>query len=504
MKKIIFIASIISFLVLLVSMALGQMAVERTAAVPGSVYLEYDGVLADPAGRGLSGDHIMIFRIFDSIGSQAPIWEERHSVLVKDGRFSVILGNRSNIPSPEGRSLFIGVTVDGEELLPRQPVSVLSGRGGADLVIRDDDGKGPPELDKDFYIGGGDLFVDVTGDTMVGDLYVDTRIGVGTRDPSSKLEVDGSSIGKPLVFMRNNNGGAALLVEGYGFADTTSYGLKSWARNYNAGDACAGRFETDASGDGIHYGLYALSNASSMATTYGTYSYAYNLGSGQVFGGYFETDATGVGKHHGIRANGYGASSNPAYGVYGHASNTGPGGATGGHFVADAAGSGVHFGVYAQEQSGGSGAALHAAGDFTASGSKSAVVRTASSGHRLFYTVESPEVWFEDVGEGGLVGGRAHVELDPLFLETVTIDDSHPMKVFVQLEGDCRGTYVEKGRTGFDVVELQGGTSDATFSYRVMAKRKGYEEERLRETDVGYDDPTLYPELLAEKGELLN
>jgi hypothetical protein len=122
-----------------------------------------------------------------------------------------------------------------------------------------------------------------------------------------------------------------------------------------------------------------------------------------------------------------------------------------------------------------------------------------SQGHRLLSVIESPEVWFEDFGESHLVHGMAHVDLDPLFLETVTIDGAHPMKVFIQVnDEDCNGTAVKRGTTDFDVVELGGGTSDASFSYRVVAKRKGYEEARLRETDAGRDDPNLYPELWRE------
>jgi len=93
---------------------------------------------------------------------------------------------------------------------------------------------------------------------------------------------------------------------------------------------------------------------------------------------------------------------------------------------------------------------------------------------------------------------KAHIELEPLFLETVTISDLYPMEVFVQQREDRKGTCVITCDTGFDVIELQGGRSKASFSYRVMAKRKGYEDERLRETDVGYNDPNLYPELFAK------
>ena len=61
------------------------------------------------------------------------------------------------------------------------------------------------------------------------------------------------------------------------------------------------------------------------------------------------------------------------------------------------------------------------------------------------------------------------------------IDENHPMKVFIQLAGDCNGVYVKKGTTGFDVYELNGGTSDAAFDYRVVAKRRGegYEDVRF-------------------------
>jgi hypothetical protein len=185
-------------------------------------------------------------------------------------------------------------------------------------------------------------------------------------------------------------------------------------------------------------------------------------------------------------------------GIYAYANNSGSGEAVAGRFQVTSSGTGTHYGVYGIEAAGGTGAAVYASGDLIASGDKNAIVKT-TQGHRLLSVIESPEVWFEDFGEARLVNGRAHVELDPLFLETVTIGAEHPMKVFVQLNDEnCNGTAIKRQTTGFDVVELHGGTSNASFSYRVVAKRRGYEDERLRETDVGYDDPHLYPELHAE------
>ncbi len=111
-------------------------------------------------------------------------------------------------------------------------------------------------------------------------------------------------------------------------------------------------------------------------------------------------------------------------------------------------------------------------------GVKSTIMPT-SNGNRVLVCTESPEAWFEDFGEGQLVNGHAHIELDPLFLETVTINSQHPMKVFIQLNDDCNGVFAKRGNTGFDVIELQKGQSNANFTYRVVAKRKGFEEQRL-------------------------
>lgn len=253
------------------------------------------------------------------------------------------------------------------------------------------------------------------------------------------------------------------------------------------------------SGFGTSYGVHARASGSGSYNTYGTYSYAHNSSTGDCYGGYFEADDEGNGtdSHVGVRANGYTTANQTTYGVQGYAENTGSGTVRGGYFQANSPGTGTHYGVVGNEAAGGGGAAVYAAGDFAGSGAKYAVVKTGR-GHRLLSCMESPEIWFEDFGEGRLANGRAHIELDPLFLETVTISADHPMKVFVQLEGDCNGVYVTKGTTGFDVNELKSGTSDTPFSYRIVAKRKGYENERMRETDVGYDDPTLYPELQAE------
>ncbi len=113
------------------------------------------------------------------------------------------------------------------------------------------------------------------------------------------------------------------------------------------------------------------------------------------------------------------------------------------------------------------------------SGTKSAVVDTPSYGQRLLYCMESPGVWFEDFGSAELVDGKAVIVLDPMFLETVTISEEHPMKVFVTPNGSTTGLYVEKGLDRFTVTEEIGGSGAIGFDWRVVAKRKGLESRRL-------------------------
>ncbi len=120
-------------------------------------------------------------------------------------------------------------------------------------------------------------------------------------------------------------------------------------------------------------------------------------------------------------------------------------------------------------------------------GTKSAVV-TVQDEQRKMYAMESPEVWFEDFGSGVLVNGVGKVTIDPLFAGTVNLNEYH---VFVTPLGDCKGLYViNKTATGFEVRELGGGTSDIAFEYRIVAKRLGYETERLElfENETGGEE----------------
>jgi hypothetical protein len=85
---------------------------------------------------------------------------------------------------------------------------------------------------------------------------------------------------------------------------------------------------------------------------------------------------------------------------------------------------------------------------------------------------EAPEVLFQDFGVGQLQNGQAHIELDPILAKNIRVDADHPIKVFIQLEGDCNGVYVtEKSASGFTVIEHSGGQSNTSFSWMITANR---------------------------------
>lgn len=106
------------------------------------------------------------------------------------------------------------------------------------------------------------------------------------------------------------------------------------------------------------------------------------------------------------------------------------------------------------------------------SGAKSTIIKDDNNNPRLLYCPEAPEILFQDYGTGELENGSAHIDLERLMTKSIRVDKEHPMKVFIQLEGDCAGVYVtNKSAKGFDVKELQHGTSNVPFSWQIIASR---------------------------------
>jgi hypothetical protein len=154
------------------------------------------------------------------------------------------------------------------------------------------------------------------------------------------------------------------------------------------------------------------------------------------------------------------------------------------------------FGVIGRSTAGAGGSAgifdgnVRITGELTVNGNfmvlpgntKSAAVPHPDGTLRRLYALESPESWFEDFGRGEVVDGRAEVRLDGDFTAVVDTEDYY---VFLTPEGDSRGLYVS-ARTpqGFEVREQQDGASALSFSYRVVARRKDVQAERLQVVEV--------------------
>lgn len=105
-------------------------------------------------------------------------------------------------------------------------------------------------------------------------------------------------------------------------------------------------------------------------------------------------------------------------------------------------------------------------------GSVSTLIDGPDGNPRVMFAPEAPEILFQDFGIGQLVNGVARINIDPILKESIYVDAQNPLKVYVTLEGDCNGVYVtEKSGNGFTVKELQGGTSNAAFSWQIVASR---------------------------------
>lgn len=105
-------------------------------------------------------------------------------------------------------------------------------------------------------------------------------------------------------------------------------------------------------------------------------------------------------------------------------------------------------------------------------GTVSTIVKDKNNNPRIMFAPEAPEVLFQDYGVGKLTNGYAKITIDDIFSRNIKVDKKHPLKVFIQLEGDCNGVYVTaKSKNGFEVKELANGNSNVAFSWQIVATR---------------------------------
>ncbi len=328
--------------------------------------------------------------------------------------------------------------------------------------------------------GGGNTGVGIQGQSLYGDgILGETVYGVGKigvrGESASGTGVAGS--GEVGVYGEGTSGG----IHGIGSAGYGVFGEGTGAPGVKGSSSNdSGVYGFSAGGDGVHgEGWNGVYGTGGLAGVYGTGS---NIGVQGV-----SSTGTGI-KGESTTAYGVEGSSTSSIGVHGISEEfvgmwaVGP------------------RGVLAQSTSAGQAAIearaldnsgdwagffwgnVHVIGNLSATGAKPAVVETESYGRRRVYAVESPELWFEDFGMGQLVRGEAAVQIDPVFAETVNLNETY--FVFLTPWGDCP-LYV-KGHTptSFSVAATGSQKCSIEFQYRIVAKRLGYEGVRLQPDDI--------------------
>jgi len=466
------------FLVLFISVAHAQ--------VPRSI--SYQGVLSDKNGGVVSdGEHTLTLTLYPTRTGAVQLYTKDVVVTTTKGIFSAIL---DSIPDdvPFDDQYYLGIKVDGgTELKPRTPLTAspysLNKSGGTVSSIACSDGsitvtndKGPnvnigigtvkwakvtgaPTSYPPSGNAGGDLTgtypnpsLDFTGVTPGTYPFATITVDGKGRVTNATKGVLGNTIALPFygadtsqtVFHIENNGENPRAVAIKATADINTL---QWQNP--AGSAAIFAENNNHAIDTFVYGIIGKidSRAQYSSAIYGVNRNT--MGGNGIFG-YARVGVYGKGN-----------SSQGGAGIYGEGGGVNsPAGAFTGNVVVN--------------------------GNFTVNGNKAATVKMNNGDMRQLYVEESPETWFADYGSSNLVKGRAKVALDKMFLETIVVNDKNPMKVFIQPNGETNGVYVVKHDTYFEVIENNKGTSNASFDYRIMAKRKGYEDVRMEKVDIEF------------------
>ena len=130
---------------------------------------------------------------------------------------------------------------------------------------------------------------------------------------------------------------------------------------------------------------------------------------------------------------------------------------------------------------GGDGCGFNVNGPFHVTGAKNSIVETRQ-GYLAINAYETAEYYFGDIGENNTgSSSQVVIGIDRIFNETVNTDIQY--QVFVTSYSDAH-VWVEKRYNNRFIV--CSDKPNAEFGWELKAKRKGYEDHRLRRIDVDF------------------
>jgi hypothetical protein len=325
---------------------------------------------------------------------------------------------------------------------------------------------------------------------------VDTKVGIGLTAPLYPLHVITSAFIYAGRFENSGASNAAAVMGRNTAANGAGTGYGVWGYTGQSAGFGVRAQNINTTGTGI------LATGENAAGSYIT------TGSGGAFSGVSTgvvcnvTNATGTG----IRASGQGVATYP--GLVGGSGGAFSGTSIGIAAFANNAGNNNWGGYFTNGNANGFAYVGGRVGGtdykINGPGSVSTIVKNTNGEYVNMYCPEAPEILFQDFGKGKLVNGFVHINLDKDFAKNIVVNDKHPLRVIIQLEGDCKGVFVTNhSSTGFDVKELQSGNSNVSFTYFVTANRADGEDvdgmEGSKNADVRFGEAPPRLETTEEK-----
>lgn len=209
--------------ILLWTQSVGAVPFRAESAVSTGT-IAYQGRLADSSGNPLTQTLNMSFRLYKAASGGAPLWTEQwtgsNGVQVSDGLFNVMLGSLTPIPQSvitDNSTLFLGITVGtDDEMSPRVQLgsvpfamqaltvpdgSITAAKLAGDVSLTPPDGSITTAKIADGAVTASKLNLS-TG-----------KVGVGTSEPSSILEVEDLQSQNVAFTLENADARAGLELE---------------------------------------------------------------------------------------------------------------------------------------------------------------------------------------------------------------------------------------------------------------------------------------------------